>query len=102
MDALIAFVELAVVPVLVAAITTLGVWLNNRKSDARSKVLREENTAQHAEGRMLLEHLSLQVGGIDRKVDQLDTRLDQVQIWQSEHEKAHLLVEAPQKPRTGL
>lgn len=91
MDQWVTFVEVAIVPVLVAAITAFGVWLGNRKGEARSKVLREENTQQHAEGRALLEHLSGQVGGIDRKVDRLDSRLDGVQMWQADHEKAHLL-----------
>jgi hypothetical protein len=79
------FVGVAVVPVLVALITAGGVWLGNRKGEARSRVLRDENTQQHAEGRALLEHLSVQVGGIDSKVDRLDTRMDGVQQWQAEH-----------------
>lgn len=94
MDGVVTFIELAVVPVLVAVITVFGVWLGNRKGEARSRVLRDENTQQHAEGRALLEHLSGQVGGIDRKVDRLDNRLDGVQMWQAEHEKAHLLEES--------
>jgi hypothetical protein len=71
------FVGVAVVPVLVALITAGGVWLGNRKGEARSRVLRDENTQQHAEGRALLEHLSVQVGGIDHKVDRLDARMDE-------------------------
>jgi hypothetical protein len=94
MNGLVTFIEVAVVPVLVAAITALGVWLGNRKGEARSRVLRQENTQQHAEGRALLEHLSVQVGGIDRKVDRLDHRLDGVQMWQADHEKVHLLEES--------
>ena len=90
MDRLATFIEVAVVPVLVAVITTAGVWLNNRRSTARNDALRAENSSQHAEGRALLEHLSVQVGGIDSKVDRLDERLDNVSIWQAEHEKEHL------------
>ena len=81
-----------VVPISVAFITTLGAIFANR--------FRKENTAQHLEGKTvneenkaLLQHLSNQVTGIDGKVDRLDERLDNVQIWQVEHEKSHLIEE---------
>lgn len=100
METWISFVELAVVPVLVAIITAVGVWLGNRKGEARAALLRAENSSQHAEGRVLLTHLSSQVGGIDAKVDRLDRRLDNVAIWQAEHEKEHL-TDGSQRPLIG-
>jgi hypothetical protein len=89
MDRVLTFVEIAVVPVIVATITALGVWLGSRKGAAQHRVLRDENTAQHAEGRALLAHLSTQVGGIDGKMDRIDSRLDDVQIWQAVHDAQH-------------
>lgn len=89
MDRFVTFIEVAVVPVIVALITAFGIWLNNRRSVARGEALREENSSQHAEGRELLKHLSVQVGGIDGKVDRLDSRLDGVQLWQVVHESQH-------------
>ncbi len=97
--------EIIIVPVLVATITAAGsltaILLSNRRQSARIKdesaKFREENTSQHNENRVALEeskiiltHLSGQIGVMDQKVDRLDQRLDNVQIWQSEHEKEHL------------
>lgn len=82
--------EVAVVPVLVALITATAALISNRAGERRSKVLREENSQQHAEGRQLVIHLSNQIGSLDGKVDRLDERLDLVQVWQVEHEIDHL------------
>lgn len=87
MDTFLRLMEIAIVPICVAVIGVGGTFLFNR--------LRHENSSQHAEGRELLRHLSNQVGGIDGKVDRLDARLDNVQTWQAEHEKTHL-VDSPQ------
>jgi len=92
MSSILDILSVIVVPISVAFITTVGAIFANR--------FRKENTAQHLEGKSineenqsLLQHLSNQVTGIDGKVDRLDERLDNVQIWQVEHEKTHLLKE---------
>lgn len=87
------FLEVAqviIVPISVASITTLGAFVVQK--------FRKENTQQHLEGKALneenktlLQHLSTQVTGIDGKVDKLDNRLDDVQLWQAGHEKVHLI-----------
>jgi hypothetical protein len=94
-----------VVPITVALITAgssiFAVIRSNKKASSRmrseAEAFRIENTQQHndnkavaEESKTLLSHLSNQVSGIDSKVDRLDERLDNVQIWQSEHEKVHL------------
>jgi hypothetical protein len=83
MDTVLRIAEVAIVPLMVALIAATATILSVRK-------LRSENTDQHNHNSSLLHHLSAQVGGIDSKVDRLDNRLDNVQIWQAEHEKAHL------------
>ena len=90
--------EVVIVPIMIALITAgssiIVVMKSNKKQSQRMNeqavIFREENSSQHAEGRELLTHLSNQVAGIDGKVDRLDDRLDNVQIWQAEHEKVHL------------
>lgn len=90
--------EVVVVPIVIAMITAgssiIVVMKSNKKQSDRMKtqaeVFREENTSQHNDNKALLSHLSNQVAGIDSKVDKLDDRLDNVQIWQAEHEKVHL------------
>jgi hypothetical protein len=62
----------------------------SEKMKSQAEMFREENTSQHNDNKTLLSHLSDQVAGIDGKVDKLDDRLDNVQIWQVEHEKVHL------------
>lgn len=101
----VSFAEAVVVPVLVASITAAGssiaLLVSNRKQSKKIKTTSEEfmqeNTNQHNENRaaleeskLILQHLSGQVGSMDKKVDRLDQRLDNVQIWQAEHEKVHL------------
>lgn len=83
MTTLIQIMDVVFVPILVALITAGGGALLVQK-------LRKENTEQHEHNSGLLHHLSNQVGGIDRKVDRLDERLDSVHTWQAEHEKEHL------------
>mgnify|MGYP003336142611 FL=1 len=90
MSSFLEVAQIIIVPISVAFITTLGAIVVQR--------FRKENTSQHLEGKalneenkMLLQHLSTQVTGIDGKVDKLDNRLDDVQIWQAEHEKVHLI-----------
>ena len=83
MDSLLRIAEVAIVPVMVALIAASATILSVRK-------LRSENNDQHNHNSNLLHHLSNQVGSIDSKVDRLDDRLDNVQIWQAEHEKAHV------------
>lgn len=98
--------EVVVVPIVIAMITAgssiIVVMKSNKKQSDRMKtqaeVFREENSNQHAEGRELLTHLSNQVAGIDSKVDKLDDRLDNVQIWQAEHEKVHLTEQQDRLP----
>lgn len=90
--------EIVVVPIAIALITAgsslIVVMKSNKKQTVRMKAeadsFRVENSNQHAEGRDLLSHLSTQVAGIDSKVDRLDDRLDNVQLWQVEHENVHL------------
>ncbi len=80
----------SVVPVVVALI---GAWAVIRKHDEkateRSNQLREENSQQHAEGRALLTHLSGQVAGMDKKLDRMDERLDDLHVWRITHEMEH-------------
>lgn len=98
MNDLISVAQALVVPIVVAFITASGGALAIQK-------LKKENTKQHNEGKAvneenntLLQHLSSQVTGIDNKVDKLDERLDNVSIWQAEHEKEHLIIkELPPK-----
>ncbi len=90
--------EVVIVPIAIALITAgsslVVVMKSNKKQSDRMKadaeMFREENTSQHNDNKTLLSHLSDQVAGIDSKVDKLDDRLDNVQIWQVEHEKVHL------------
>lgn len=97
--------EVVIVPVLVASITAIGssiaMLISNKKQAAKikdaSQQFMQENTTQHNENKAVLEenkiilnHLSGQIGVMDQKVDRLDQRLDNVQIWQAEHEKEHL------------
>lgn len=92
------FTEAIIVPILVAAITAGGSVTamiissrrNTKKVTAEAEMFRVENTLQHNENKVLIEHISNQVSGIDTKVDKLDNRLDNVQLWQVEHEKRHL------------
>lgn len=74
-DTILRILEVAVVPVVIALI---ALW-------------RKENRDQHDRGASLLNHLSSQVNGVDKKMDKLDDRLDNVQLWQAEHEKQHLV-----------
>lgn len=80
--------ETVLVPLLVAFVTAggalLAVWL---------KRFDERNTSQHGTSTNLLEHLSGQVKGIDGKVDRLDERMDNMTLWQAEHEKRHMIDE---------
>ena len=95
----ISIAEVVVVPITIAMITAgssliLMVKSNKKQSEkmkAGAEMFREENTSQHNDNKALLSHLSSQITGIDKKVDRLDARLDNVQIWQAEHENVHLL-----------
>ena len=82
MTTLIQIIQVIFVPIVVALITAGGGALLVQK-------LRKENTEQHEHNSGVLHHLSSQVGGIDRKVDRLDERLDSVHVWQNEHENKH-------------
>lgn len=90
--------EVIVVPIVIAMITAgsslILVIKSNKKQSEKMKVeaavFRDENTSQHNDNKALLSHLSSQMTGIDKKVDRLDARLDNVQIWQAEHENVHL------------
>jgi hypothetical protein len=75
--------EVIFVPILVALITAGGGALLVQR-------LRKENTEQHEHNSGLLHHLSNQIGGIDRKVDRLDERLDSVYVWKNEHDREHM------------
>lgn len=97
MDTLLRVLEVAIVPVVVAGVTAgVGAWalIRSHRKDVRD--LDDRNTEQHNQNAALLTHLSNQVGGIDSKVDRLDQRLDNVQQWAVEHEKAHLLEDSAQ------
>lgn len=92
MDTVLRVLEVAIVPIVVAGVTAgVGAWalIRSHRKDVRS--LDDRNTEQHNQNAALLTHLSNQVGGIDAKVDRLDQRLDNVQQWAAEHEKAHLI-----------
>lgn len=52
--------------------------------------LSKQNTSEHEQNGSLIMHLSGQVQGIDHKVDRLDERHDNIQLWQAEHEHSHL------------
>lgn len=83
---------LVVIPVVVALITAgVGAWATLRANRRDAAKFIDLNSEQHAEGRALLTHLSNQMTGIDSKVDRLDERLDNVQQWAADHEKAHLI-----------
>lgn len=104
--------EIVIVPITIALITACSgafmVILSSKKQSKKTQVeadqFRQENTDQHYqnakiakesvslvnESRILLQHLSTQIGGIDQKVDKLDDRLDDVQLWQANHEKIHM------------
>lgn len=90
--------ETILVPIIVASITAGGSIIallistkkNAHKVVAEAERFRAENTQQHNENKSIIEHISNQVSGIDSKVDKLDERLDNVQLWQVEHEKRHL------------
>jgi hypothetical protein len=94
----IAVAEVVIVPITIALITAgssliLMIKSNKRQSEkmkVEAAVFREENTSQHNDNKTLLSHLSGQISGIDKKVDRLDERLDDVQIWQANHEITHL------------
>lgn len=103
------FAEVVIVPIVVAMIAAgssiFAVVSSNKRNANKIKEegekFRLENTIQHNENKALvhesktlLSHLSNQVVGIDKKVDRLDERLDNVQIWQAEHEKVHLAEDA--------
>lgn len=95
MDTLLRVLEVALVPIIVAAITsTAGIVAVLR--------LRRENTEQHSENKDLLKHLSGQVTNIDSKVDtisdrvavrfdRVDERLDDMAMWRASHEVQHLI-----------
>lgn len=92
MDAVLRFVEIAIVPIVVAGVTAGVVeWalIRSHRKDVRD--LDDRNTGQHNQNATLMTHLSRQVGGIDSKIDRLDQRLDYVQQWASEHEMTHLI-----------
>ena len=92
METFLRVAEIAVIPVIVAGVTAgIGAWALIRSHRRDVKDLDSRNTEQHNENAVLLTHLSKQIGGIDTKVDRLDSRLDNVQTWQAEHEKAHLV-----------
>lgn len=76
-----------VVPVFVALLTAgVSVWGIIRHNRRDVSVLREENSQQHMDNAVLLRHLSTQVGGIDRKIDRIDERVDNLQEWAVAHE----------------
>ena len=84
--------EVIVVPIVVALITAgAGAFAVVRHHRRDVRELRNENTDQHNMNAGLLQHLSSQVGGIDRKIDRLDHRVDSLAVWAAEHEKTHLL-----------
>ena len=92
MDAVLRFVEIAIIPIVVAGVTAgVGAWALIRSHRKDVQGLDDRNTEQHHQNAALLTHLSNQVGGIDSKVDRLDQRLDHVQQWASEHEMTHLI-----------
>jgi cell division protein FtsX len=94
----ISIAEIVVVPITIAMITAgssliLMVKSNKKQSEkmkVEAAVFRDENTSQHNDNKTLLSHLSGQISGIDKKVDRLDERLDNVQVWQANHEITHL------------
>jgi hypothetical protein len=92
MDAVLRFVEIAIVPIFVAGVTAgVGAWALIRSHRKDVQGLDDRNTEQHHQNAALLTHLSKQVGGIDSKVDRLDQRLDYVQQWAADHEMTHLI-----------
>ena len=92
MDALLRFIEIAIVPIVVAGVTAgVGAWALIRSHRRDVQTLDDRNTEQHYQTAALLTHLSNQVGGIDAKVDRLDQRLDHVQQWAADHEMTHLI-----------
>ena len=100
--------DVVIVPIVIAMITAgssiVVVMKSNKKQSnrmrAQAEMFREENTSQHNDNKALLSHLSSQVAGIDNKVDRLDDRLDNVQIWQIEHEKSHLAEQQDKSPES--
>lgn len=102
----ISIAEAIIVPITIAMITAgssliLMIKSNRKQSEkmkVESAVFRDENTSQHNDNKTLLTHLSGQISGIDKKVDRLDERLDNVQVWQFEHEKAHFSGEQEKSP----
>jgi len=99
MNDYLSLADVVIVPIVIALITAgssiiVVMKSNKRQADrmkSQAEAFREENTAQHNDNKSLLSHLSNQVAGIDSKVDRLDDRLDNVQLWQAEHEKVHLI-----------
>lgn len=98
MSDFLSIAEVVVVPITIAMITAASslilLFKSNKKQSDKMKVetvvFHDENTAHHNDNKALLNHLSGQMTGIDKKVDRLDERLDGVQIWQVEHENVHL------------
>jgi len=72
-----------VVALITAAVSVIGIVRHNRRDVAD---LRSENSQQHQDSAVLLKHLSSQVGGIDRKIDRIDERVDHLQAWATAHE----------------
>ena len=92
MDAVLRFMEIAIVPIVVAGVTAgVGAWALIRSHRKDVQGLDDRNTEQHNQNAALLTHLSVQVGGIDSKVDRLDERLGSVQQWAAEHEITHII-----------
>jgi len=86
--------EFAVVPVAVACVTAgLGAWAVVRSHRQALTGLDDRNTDQHNQNSALLTHLSGQIGGIDTKIDRIDTRVDSLGLWASSHELDHLKAE---------
>lgn len=84
---MIEVVATVVVPIVVALIAAgVSVWGIIRHTRRDVAVLRAENTQQHKDNTTLLRHLSNQVGGIDRKIDRIDERVDHLQEWAVAHE----------------
>lgn len=96
-EVLLRVLEVAVVPIVVAGVTAgVGAWALIRSHRKDVKDLDDRNTEQHHQNATLMTHLSVQVGGIDSKIDRLDQRLDNVQQWAADHEKNHLLEDSAQ------
>jgi hypothetical protein len=71
----------------------LVIWRQNRHD---LRLLRQENTDQHAEGRQMLQtiHNDLRVihtdlGAVGERADQVAYAVDEVRVWVHEHEVRH-------------